>query len=230
MKKTVIMALALSATLFACKSSQKTAKSKNEVKLNNEIDSISYALAVDFFTGVKGNLFDSLNLDAFMLGARQVYANQPTAMERDAAGKYIQSVSAEYQQKAQEKYIMKNEQFLEENKKKEGVITTESGLQYKVIKTGTGESPKVSDQVTVHYTGRLIDGSMFDSSVERGEPATFPVGGVIQGWVEALQLMNTGAKFELYIPSNLGYGSRGAGNVIPPNSTLIFEVELLKIN
>lgn len=122
------------------------------------------------------------------------------------------------------------EAFLAENKTKEGVTTTESGLQYKVIRAGEGKKPGKTDSVTVHYRGRLINGAVFDSSYERGEPASFPVGGVISGWTEALQLMQEGAKWELYIPAELGYGARGAGGDIGPNEVLIFEVELLKVN
>ncbi|MFH1267473.1 MAG: FKBP-type peptidyl-prolyl cis-trans isomerase, partial [Planctomycetota bacterium] len=122
------------------------------------------------------------------------------------------------------------EAFLAENKTKEGVTTTESGLQYKVIRAGEGKKPGKADSVTVHYRGRLINGTVFDSSYDSGEPASFPVGGVISGWTEALQLMQEGAKWELYIPSELGYGARGAGGDIGPNEVLIFEVELLKVN
>ncbi len=120
--------------------------------------------------------------------------------------------------------------FLEENGKRQEVKTTASGLQYEVINEGTGKQPVASDSVTVHYTGKLIDGTVFDSSVERGEPATFGVTQVIPGWVEALQMMKEGAKWRLFIPSNLAYGPNGAGNVIGPNSTLIFDVELIKVN
>ena len=119
--------------------------------------------------------------------------------------------------------------FLEENAKKEGVSTTESGLQFSVINQGDGAIPARTDRVRVHYTGRLIDGTVFDSSVQRGQPAEFPVNGVIAGWIEALTLMPVGSKWELYIPSNLAYGERGAGAAIPPYSTLVFEVELLEI-
>ena len=119
--------------------------------------------------------------------------------------------------------------FLEENKKQEGVITLPSGLQYKILKNGNGPKPKASDTVKCHYEGRLINGAIFDSSIRRGEPAEFPVSGVIAGWVEALQLMNTGSKWQLYIPSELAYGSHGAGQSIGPNETLIFDVELLDI-
>lgn len=119
--------------------------------------------------------------------------------------------------------------FLEENQKREGVSTTESGLQFSVINQGEGAIPTRTDRVRVHYTGRLIDGTVFDSSVQRGQPAEFPVSGVIQGWIEALTLMPVGSKWELYIPSELAYGERGAGASIPPFSTLVFEVELLEI-
>jgi FKBP-type peptidyl-prolyl cis-trans isomerase FkpA len=122
-----------------------------------------------------------------------------------------------------------DKQFLVDNAKKEGVQTTASGLQYKVLETGSGAKPKATDTVNVHYSGKLINGKKFDSSYDRGEPISFPLNGVIAGWTEGLQLMPVGAKYELVIPAELGYGSRGAGGVIPPDATLIFEVELLGI-
>jgi FKBP-type peptidyl-prolyl cis-trans isomerase FklB len=122
------------------------------------------------------------------------------------------------------------QKFLDENKKKPGVVTLPSGLQYIVIKEGTGAKPVLTDKVTTHYHGTLIDGTVFDSSVERGEPASFPVNGVIKGWTEALQMMPVGSKWKLFVPPALGYGERGAGGVIGPNATLIFEVELISIN
>ena len=120
-------------------------------------------------------------------------------------------------------------EFLEENAKNDSVIQTESGLQYMVLKEGTGAKPGPTDEVTVHYTGKLINGTVFDSSVERGEPATFPLNKVIPGWTEGLQLMSEGAKYRLFIPSELAYGEKGAGEQILPNSTLIFDVELIKV-
>ena len=124
---------------------------------------------------------------------------------------------------------LSGEAFLAENAKKPGVITTASGLQYKIIKSGTGPSPQLTDRVTVHYEGKLIDGTIFDSSIQRGQPITFPVNGVIPGWVEALQLMKVGAQWQLFIPAKLAYGDQSPGPAIPPNSMLIFEVELLGI-
>jgi len=138
----------------------------------------------------------------------------------------VAAMQASMKEKAQ-KNLADGEKFLAENKTKEGVKTTASGLQYKVIEEGEGPSPKAGDTVTVHYRGTLVDGTEFDSSYQRGEPATFPLTGVIPGWTEALPLMKKGSKWVLYIPSELAYGERGAGNRIPPNSTLIFEVELI---
>jgi FKBP-type peptidyl-prolyl cis-trans isomerase FklB len=140
--------------------------------------------------------------------------------------KTVAAMHASIKEQAQ-KNLAEGEKFLAENKTKEGVKTTESGLQYKVIKEGEGASPKAGDTVTVHYRGTFVDGSEFDSSYQRGQPATFPLTGVIPGWTEALLLMKKGSKWELYIPPELAYGQRGAGNHIPPNSTLIFEVELI---
>jgi len=128
-----------------------------------------------------------------------------------------------------EKNLKEGEAFLQENAKREGVVALPSGLQYEVIEEGTGKSPKPGDEVTVHYRGTLVDGTVFDSSYERGEPVTFPVEGVIPGWTEALQLMKEGAKWKLFIPPSLAYGERGAGQVIGPNATLLFEVELISV-
>jgi FKBP-type peptidyl-prolyl cis-trans isomerase len=138
----------------------------------------------------------------------------------------VAAMQASIKEKAQ-KNLAEGEKFLAENKTKEGIKTTDSGLQYKVLEEGEGPSPKAGDTVTVHYRGTLVDGTEFDSSYQRGEPATFPLTGVIPGWTEALQLMKKGSKWVLFIPSELAYGERGAGNRIPPNSTLIFEVEMI---
>jgi FKBP-type peptidyl-prolyl cis-trans isomerase len=140
--------------------------------------------------------------------------------------KTVAAMQASIKEKAQ-KNLAEGEKFLAENKTKEGVKTTDSGLQYKVLEEGEGPTPKAGDTVTVHYRGTFVDGTEFDSSYQRGEPATFPLTGVIPGWTEALQLMKKGSKWVLYIPADLAYGERGAGNRIPPNSTLIFEVEMI---
>lgn len=142
---------------------------------------------------------------------------------------FIQSYFQKLMDKKSEAAKADGVKFLEENKKKEGVQTTASGIQYKVNTMGTGPKPLATDRVKVHYTGKLIDGTVFDSSVERGEPAVFPLNGVIPGWTEALQLMPVGSKWTIYLPSDLAYGERGAGQQIPPHSTLIFEVELISI-
>ena len=144
---------------------------------------------------------------------------------REIVNKYFEELEAKMGAVA----IEQGQAFLEENKKGPGVVVLPSGLQYEIIKEGTGKKPKATDQVRCHYEGTLIDGTLFDSSIQRGEPAVFGVNQVIPGWVEALQLMPEGSKWKLYIPSELGYGARGAGEMIPPHSTLIFEVELLEV-
>jgi FKBP-type peptidyl-prolyl cis-trans isomerase FklB len=161
---------------------------------------------------------------------KEVINGKEPKINNDQALMIIQNYFAKKQSAMSEEKIDEGRIFLEENKKKEGVTTLESGLQYTVITKGTGPKPKLEDNVTTHYHGTLIDGTVFDSSVDRGEPASFPVGGVIKGWTEALQLMNVGSKWKLFVPYDLAYGERGAGQQIGPYSTLIFEVELLSIN
>ncbi|MCQ2217504.1 MAG: FKBP-type peptidyl-prolyl cis-trans isomerase [Paludibacteraceae bacterium] len=171
-----------------------------------------------------------VNKDALIVGLVQALNEDSANYKLDIAK--VQDMLQDYFQKAAEEDRMaaqlKNEEYLSANKKKDGVVVTESGLQYKVINEGTGAKPKSDDVVKVHYTGRLTDGTVFDSSVERGTPAEFPVNQVIPGWTEALQLMSVGSKYELTIPAKLGYGERPAGP-IPANSILLFEVELLDI-
>jgi len=180
--------------------------------LKDQKDKVSYSLGLNI---------------GFNLGRQNVPKLTPdqsketmTAFEKDMEQK---------QKAAADKSASEGTKFLEENKKKEGVKTTASGLQYKVVKEGTGAQPKASDTVTVNYRGTLINGTEFDSSYKRGEPATFPVNGVIKGWTEALQLMKAGSKYQLFIPPNLAYGERAVGPDISPNSTLIFDVELMDV-
>lgn len=204
--------------------------SMNAQKLKNEIDSVSYSLGVNIGENIKAQ-FPNLDLKNFEVGIEDVLNDkkQPKVEGADAQ-KIIQDYFTKVQAKANEEKIEAGKKFLEENSKRDEVITLESGLQYEVLKAGEGAKPTPNDQVTTHYHGTLIDGTVFDSSVERGEPATFPVSGVIKGWTEALQLMSVGAKWRLYVPSDLAYGERGAGAQIGPHTTLIFDVELLKIN
>lgn len=194
----------------------------------------SYALGVDIGTSIKRQPID-LDAKAVAAGFLDAYAGTPALTDAELK-EVLQQLQTEMRTKAMAKQQglsaenqKKGEAFLAENAKKEGVKTTASGLQYLVLKSGTGKTPSKKDTVKVHYHGTLIDGTVFDSSVERGEPISFPVEGVIPGWTEALQLMKEGDKWKIFIPSKLAYGERGAGEKIGPNSALVFEVELLAI-
>ena len=204
--------------------------SYDNVKLNTQMDSVSYSLGVSVANNLKSSGFDSIETHAYASAFSDVYKGNEVIINEEDANMLLQEYYFELSQKKSQEAISIGQAFLDENAKNEGVITTASGLQYEVIINGTGATPIETDEVTVHYHGTLLDGTVFDSSVDRGQPATFPVNGVIPGWVEALQLMNVGSKYKLYIPSNLAYGERGAGGSIGPNETLIFEVELLSIN
>ena len=199
-------------------------------KLNNEIDSVSYSLGVNIGENIKTQ-FPDIDLKNFEAAIKDVLDdNKKPSISGADAQKTIQEYFTKQQAKANESVVEEGRKFLAENSKKENVVTLESGLQYEVIKNGEGAKPTLNDQVTTHYHGTLIDGTVFDSSVERGEPASFPVSGVIKGWTEALQLMNVGSKWRLFVPYDLAYGERGAGPKIGPFTTLIFEVELISIN
>ena len=192
------------------------------------MDKLSYALGLSMGQNFKGSGVDKLNADDFADALRAVYGEGTPAMTYDEAKQVVQEYFTNLQAKAGEMNAKAGKEYLANNAKEEGVKVTESGLQYLVVKEGNGKKPGPNDVVTVHYTGRLIDGTVFDSSVERGEPATFAVGQVIPGWVEGLQLMKEGAAYRFFIPSELAYGSHGSGP-IQPNSTLIFDVQLLKV-
>jgi FKBP-type peptidyl-prolyl cis-trans isomerase len=170
-----------------------------------------------------------LGIDDFKDGVKSVFDGSEPAMSVEEAQKMIQDYLSDLQTKAEETAKAAGKQFLEENKKNADVRETASGLQYVVEKEGEGASPAATDEVTVHYTGRLLDGTVFDSSVNRGEPATFPLNRVIPGWTEGVQLMKEGAKYTFFIPSDLAYGPQGIPGAIPPHSTLVFEVELIKV-
>lgn len=192
------------------------------------MDKLSYALGLSMGQNFKGSGVDKLNADDFADALRAVYGEGTPAMTYDEAKQVVQEYFTNLQAKAGEMNDKAGKEYLANNAKEEGVKVTESGLQYLVVKEGNGKKPGPNDVVTVHYTGRLIDGTVFDSSVERGEPATFAVGQVIPGWVEGLQLMSEGSAYRLFIPSELAYGEHGTGP-IQPNSTLIFDVQLLKV-
>lgn len=199
-------------------------------KITNEIDSVSYSLGVNIGENIKAQ-FPDIDLNNFEAAIKDVLDNkkEPKITGADAQ-KVIQDFFKKQQAKASESVIEEGKKFLIDNAKRNEVTTLESGLQYEILKTGEGPKPSLNDQVTTHYHGTLIDGTVFDSSVDRGEPATFPVSGVIKGWTEALQLMSVGSKWKLFVPYDLAYGERGAGPQIGPFTTLVFEVELIKIN
>ena len=194
------------------------------------MDKFSYAIGL----GIGQNLLSmgakGIAVDDFAQAIKDVLEGNQTAISHTEARDIVNKYFAELEEKMNAANIEAGKKFLEENKKREGVVTLPSGLQYEVITEGNvGRYAKATDQVQCHYEGTLIDGTLFDSSIKRGQPATFGVNQVIPGWVEALQLMPEGAKWKRYIPSDLAYGAQGAGEMIPPHSTLVFEVELQKI-
>lgn len=204
---------------------------------NQDLDRISYALGLSMGNNFRNSGIKTINVSDFADGVAAVFEGAKPKMSYDEAKEeiriFFQAMEEEQRAAAQkmgEVNAAAGKAFLEENGKRVEVNVTPSGLQYEVLEEGTGKLPSAGDNVTVHYTGKLIEGTVFDSSVDRGAPATFGVTQVIPGWVEALQMMKEGAKWRLFIPSNLAYGPNGAGNIIGPNSTLIFDVELIKVN
>lgn len=203
---------------------------------NKNLEKLSYALGLRMGNNFRSSGIHEIAIKDFAEGVEAVFAGKQPRMTYDEAKatiqEFFQAMEAKQREQLAEQAKVNAElgdKFLSDNGKREGVYTTPSGLQYEILEEGSGKQPSADDKVTVHYTGKLIDGTVFDSSVERGAPATFGVTQVIPGWVEALQLMKVGAKWRLYIPSNLAYGPNGAGGVIGPNATLIFDVELLNI-
>ena len=193
------------------------------------MDKISYAIGLGIGQNLLSMGAQGINVEDFAQAIADVLNRKETAISHNEARDIVNQYFAELEAKMNAENIEKGKAFLAENAKREGVVTLPSGLQYEVITEGTGIKPSANDQVKCHYEGTLIDGTLFDSSVKRGQPAVFGVSQVIKGWVEALQLMPEGSKWKLYIPSELGYGSQQAGEMIPPYSTLIFEVELIKV-
>jgi FKBP-type peptidyl-prolyl cis-trans isomerase FklB len=196
--------------------------------LKDQKDKVSYSIGLNIGSNLNRQHVE-INPDALMTGVKDGIAGKPQLNQeqvKEVMTEFEKDLQAK-QKAAGEKSAAEGTKFLEENKKKDGVKTTASGLQYKVLKEGTGPQPKATDTVTVNYRGTLINGTEFDSSYKRGQPATFPLNGVIKGWTEGLQLMKQGAKYQLFVPPDLAYGQRAVGPDIPANSTLIFEVELL---
>ncbi len=200
------------------------------------MDKLSYALGLGIGRQLSQMGAAGLNIDDFAQAVKDMIDGKEPQVATAEAQQIVEDFFRKQEEKqraeAAEKYKgakSEGEKYLSENAKKEGVVTLPSGLQYQVLKEGNGKSPKATDKVVCHYEGMLIDGTMFDSSVQRGEPATFPLNGVIAGWTEGLQLMKEGAKYRFFIPYQLGYGERGAGASIPPFATLVFDVELIEV-
>lgn len=191
---------------------------------------LSYALGLIIGQNLKGMNIEGLDTAEFARAVQQVVSDDKLEMTVVQAQGMVQQYLQEQQEAAGKAAREAGENFLAENRKREGVVVTESGLQYEVLTPAIGQKPTASDRVRCHYEGRLIDGTVFDSSYQRGEPATFPLSGVIAGWTEGLQHMSIGAKFRFFIPFNLAYGAQGAGGSIPPYAALVFDVELLGIN
>ena len=212
------------------KSTPKEKQSKTNETNKTQMDSLSYGLGILLGQNLKQLEIENIDAATLSMAIDDLLKGRDLKMTPEQANMLVSNQMAAAAEKKAGPAIEEGRKFLAENGKKPGVITTASGLQYEVLTAGTGETPKLSDKVTTHYKGTLINGKQFDSSYVRGEPATFPVSGVIKGWTEALQLMKVGDKWKLYIPYDLAYGERGAGRDIPPYSTLIFEIELLKVN
>lgn len=232
MKKLIGIFIALLMIAISCTSSEKAVETP---QLTDYMDTVSYSVGVDIGKSFRLQEMD-IDPDVMARGLNDAFSDKETALTKEEVQSTLIKFRQEFQQKQREiaqrkaqEAAVAEETYLAENAKKEGVVSLPSGLQYKVITPGDGPSPLKTDKVKVHYKGTLIDGTVFDSSNDPGQPAPFNVSGVIKGWTEALLLMQVGSKWELTIPSILGYGTRGRGGKIPPNSTLLFEVELLGI-
>ena len=229
MRNVVLVVLALA--LAGCQSS-----GQKNVELKTQKDKVSYSIGLNIGSNMVRDSLD-LDYDALVQGMKDAWLDTSKRMMKESEvqacmmtwQQEMQTKKMAHQQGVADKNKKDGEKFLEENKKEAGVVTLPSGLQYKVITEGKGPKPAVTQTVVTNYSGTLIDGTEFDSSMKHGKPAEFPVNGVIKGWTEALQMMKVGSKWRLFIPPDLAYGDQGAGNVIPPGSTLIFEIELLQI-
>lgn len=230
--KNLLLVAVFISLIFACESNSKSTKN---LEMSTFMDSVSYAIGANIGNSFKNDSLD-LNLDLVLEGMKDKVQSKDTKLTEEQLGAVLTQLQTVVQEKQQKAFLIQSEtntkagkDFLSKNRSADGVKETTSGLQYKIIKEGTGKMPIASDTVKVHYHGTLIDGKVFDSSKERGEPIEFPLNRVIPGWTEGLQLMKEGSIYMLYIPSELAYGARGQGAQIGPNSTLIFEVELLEV-
>ncbi|MBR2370330.1 MAG: FKBP-type peptidyl-prolyl cis-trans isomerase [Paludibacteraceae bacterium] len=193
------------------------------------MEKVSYALGLSIGNNLLGSGIKDLNTEEFIKAVKTVMAGEKPEMTYEEAKQVLDTFFHDLANKINEKNIQAGKDFLAKNKTQDGVVELASGLQYQILTSGSGKSPSITNRVKCHYTGMLLDGTVFDSSVQRGEPAEFGVNQVIAGWTEALQLMKEGDKWRLFIPSDMAYGARGAGNSIPPHATLIFDVELIEV-
>ncbi len=239
MKKTILLLVAFSLVFASAGAKEKKQKKQKNAQVvvekvfNNEVDSMSYALGMnvgaDFAKNLKSIPGQKSNIDLLIKGFSTALKGDSTLMTTEAANEYFRSYITKEQQKETEGKKAASEKFLSENMTAEGIVVTPTGLQYKVLVATEGKKPIAQDTVKVHYEGTLLDGTKFDSSIDRGEPIEFSLNQVIKGWTEGVQLMSIGSKYKFFVPYNLGYGEQGAGGVIPPYSTLVFEIELLDI-
>lgn len=251
MKKVYLLTLLASAIAFSAAAQTKTNSAKNAapvknttptrsatkpIVFKNKLDSASYAFGLAMATNLKEGGLEGLNYELLNKGLKDAFTGAETLMTEEVSQNAINSlfeslasIREEREKKKHEPTIKEGEAFLAKNKANPNIKTTASGLQYEVLTEGTGPQPKATDEVTVHYKGSLLNGYEFDSSYKRNEPTSFGLNQVIPGWTEGVQLMKEGAKYKFYIPYHLAYGSRGAGGEIPPFSTLIFEIELIKV-
>lgn len=236
MKSKYILFLAVAAMFFQCDGQNKAGggAGTSASSLKNRADSVGYALGYNLGEFLKSNgvteLPKDINTDLLVKAIKDATSNAKSPLTSEQCNMALNSFVEKKRSDVMSKAKAEGQKFLEENKKKSGIITLPSGLQYQVITMGTGPKPLPTDQVQVHYHGTLINGTVFDSSVDRGQPITHSASGFIQGWNEALSLMPQGSKWKLFIPSDLAYGDQGAGPNIPGGSTLIFDVELIKVN
>ena len=228
--KTFVTALSAAILLASCSIFKGGQEEEKEVMgFDNKTDSLSYSLGMSIANNLKQQGLDTVSTETMSEGFNAAFNGDSTKISLEEANQVITQYFTEMKEKQKEEAAKEGREFLQENAKREGVQTTSSGLQYEVLEEGEGEKPDANDKVTVHYKGTLLDGTVFDSSYDRGQPASFGLNQVIKGWTEGLQLMKEGAKYKLFVPYDLAYGERGAGGQIPGYATLIFEVELLDI-